>query len=324
MYTRTNSGEILREKEAEMRCKETKAGLAMVGVILLSAGILAMGRPAIIINEVAWGGTAAGSQDEWIELWNTTDQVVDLSGWQLQIGEISLPLDRAGNASLASRQTSIPAGGYFLLERTDDQTVSDIEADIIYKGSLPNGGVALLLLDAQGNVVDRVVCADGGWPAGCGGAGTLPYATMERVLLADGTLDWETCDGMAVNGLDAAGDPLCGTPRALNSAAVRLECAPRVTVIAPSAGTLEGEVLVQWSATDPNGEDAALRIDLSLLSEDADQVSLIAENLANAGSYIWNSTSVSDAEGCTLRVVAHDSEGYEGVAHSPAFSIRNE
>ena len=38
----------------------------------------------VIISEVAWGGTPASSEDEWIELRNLGETPVDLAGWQLR------------------------------------------------------------------------------------------------------------------------------------------------------------------------------------------------------------------------------------------------
>jgi hypothetical protein len=37
----------------------------------------------VVISEVAWGGTAASPNDEWIELYNTTPDSITLTGWSL-------------------------------------------------------------------------------------------------------------------------------------------------------------------------------------------------------------------------------------------------
>lgn len=41
------------------------------------------GPGSVVINEVAWGGTAANFSHEWIELYNTTAETISLNGWQL-------------------------------------------------------------------------------------------------------------------------------------------------------------------------------------------------------------------------------------------------
>ena len=76
----------------------------------------------VIISEIAWGGTAASANDEWIELYNTTASPIDLTGWTLNAADGSPSIALSG---------SIAGMGYFLLERTDDTTVSDIAADLI-------------------------------------------------------------------------------------------------------------------------------------------------------------------------------------------------
>ena len=68
------------------------------------------------MNEIAWGGTAANAADEWIELYNTTDQAIALDGWSLAA------LDGGPAIALSG---VVPPGGYFILERTDDGTISD-------------------------------------------------------------------------------------------------------------------------------------------------------------------------------------------------------
>lgn len=156
----------------------------------------------VLINEVAWAGTTASSSDEWIELFNPGATDVSLAGWTLSDGgDLALTLPPA---------LSLPAGGYALLERTSDSTVSDIAADVIYTGGLSNDGETLALRDASGALID-VANADGGaWPAGEAGA----YASMERT----GTTGevWRTHSG-AQAGRDSGGNPIRGTPRNLNS-----------------------------------------------------------------------------------------------------------
>ena len=156
---------------------------------------------SVVINEVAWAGTAADSSDEWIELWNPGTETISLSGWVLtDEGDMRVFLEG-----------SIPAGGYFLLERGGDDTLSDIAANQIYSGGLSNSGEELLLLDPTGGVVDFA----GGrpWPAGTAGPA---YASMERAGVEPPF--WSTNTGWVVNGRDAAGNPVRGTPGRANSA----------------------------------------------------------------------------------------------------------
>jgi hypothetical protein len=162
----------------------------------------------VVINEVAWGGTAAGAADEWIELHNPNGIAISLAGWTLASNTDGTPA--------ITLLGSIPSGGYFLLERTDDTTVSDVAADQIYVGDLGNGGETLILSDPGGNVIDTANGAGGAWP---GGSGSPGFYSMERISAssADGDGNWTSNDGVNRNGLDANGTPLNGSPKQTNS-----------------------------------------------------------------------------------------------------------
>jgi hypothetical protein len=169
------------------------------------------GTRSVIINEVAWAGTASGlADDEWIELYNTTNVAINITGWRITAS------DGTPNISLVG---IIPARGYFLLERganvTDDTTVSDIPADQIYTGNaLSNSGEALTLYDSANRIIDTANGNGGAWPAGSG----TTYGTMERILnSADSDSAWITNNGTKRNGRNANGGNILGTPKNSNS-----------------------------------------------------------------------------------------------------------
>ncbi|MGP4081271.1 phospholipase D-like domain-containing protein [Pseudalkalibacillus sp. R45] len=118
----------------------------------------------VVINEIAWMGTTGSYNDEWIELYNPTTSDISLEGWTL---------DAADGTPSISLSGTLPANGYYLLERTDDSTVSDVEADLIYSGALGNSNEILALKDNTGTSVDSV----DDWYAG----NNDTKATMERV-----------------------------------------------------------------------------------------------------------------------------------------------
>ena len=162
---------------------------------------------SVVINEIAWGGTAASTSDEWIELHNTTGGPFNLSGWSLH---------KAGGATVYCTLTgTIEANGFYLVERTDDTAVSDISADRIGGNGLHNSGEHLTLQFGS-TIIDEVNCA-GGWFAG---SASPSYYTMERKDPAvSGNLaeNWAQNDGATLNGLDANSNPLNGTARVQNS-----------------------------------------------------------------------------------------------------------
>ena len=52
--------------------------------LLLWPILLGAEEPTILINEIAWMGTENSGTDEWIELYNSTDSEVNLTGWRLE------------------------------------------------------------------------------------------------------------------------------------------------------------------------------------------------------------------------------------------------
>ena len=151
-------------------------------------------NPSIVINEVAWMGTKESYNNEWIELYNVSSVVLDLDGWELTTEDRSVEIKLTGK---------IDPKGFFLLERTDDETLPSIRADLIYKGGLNNKGEELKLINPEKEVIDEINCSSG-WFAG----DNKEKMTMERKnALATGSnsQDWQTSK---VKG---------GTPRKENS-----------------------------------------------------------------------------------------------------------
>lgn len=102
---------------------------------------------AVEISEIAWMGTSANANAEWIELYNSSSESVPLSGWRLE-GVVAPKIALSG---------TIAGGEYYLLERTADTAVPTVSADAIYTGALSNAGDTLTLKDAAGTVIDTVV-----------------------------------------------------------------------------------------------------------------------------------------------------------------------
>ena len=162
------------------------------------------GSLSLVINEVAWAGTAASSSDEWIELYNPGSSPIILAGWILRATDGTPTINLTG---------TIPAGGFFLLERTDNDTVSDIAADQIFTGDVGNTSEIFHLLDPSNRLIDTANTNGGTWPAGS----SFTYGSMERrAVIADSDTAWITNTGVVRNGLDANGNPIRGTPKNAN------------------------------------------------------------------------------------------------------------
>lgn len=286
---------------------------------LVALSLPAMGQ--VIVNEVAWSGTAISSSDEWIELRNLGEEDVDLTGWTLRIGDRVIHLGGVEGATKDVRATTILGLGHFLLERTDDETVPGIAADLLYTGGLANAGEDLVLIDGAGNEVDRVLAASDGWPAGTSGSDEPAYASMERYASPlDGRLLWGTYEP------EETGAEIQGTPGAPNRADLLASRRPWVEGTRPMEGSIAGSIDVEWIAIDPDGDDSRLSIDVFLhLVEDESEVgepTLLASHLANTGRFAWDTSSTADG---TYRLVIRASDGeYEGVAQLGPFELKND
>lgn len=153
------------------------------------------GQRSVIINEVAWMGSARSASDEWIELKNISGGDIDLSGWQL--------MNKGGGVKIALgalKHPVIRSGDFVLLERTDNNSAVGATADLIYSGALANGNEGLRLFNASCGIADEVAVS-ARWAAGSNDS----KQTMERDANGYG---WHTSS--------SAG----GTPKRENSAGV--------------------------------------------------------------------------------------------------------
>lgn len=139
-----------------------KTGRFLFIALLLSTAFPVSAK--VVINEVAWMGTKASATDEWIELYSDAGPDVgvgvnwNLNGWTLSTADGGLNLKLKNSSSTLN---------YYLIERTDDNAVPDIKADLVvpFGKGLSNNGEILILKDAGGNEIDRVDGANG-WAIG--------------------------------------------------------------------------------------------------------------------------------------------------------------
>jgi len=170
---------------------------------------------SVVINELMWMGSVGNSDDEWIELRNTTGQEINLSGWQLTrlISSETLML------TIPSGKT-IPANSYFLISRLDKvSSAISVEPDLVDSSVLlRNNDLQIKLY--KGNWTDSfnlIDTADDGSGAPLAGNHSPPLEqSMERN--DDPSTGWQTCTNGACNDTtywDEEGDNY-GTPKAPN------------------------------------------------------------------------------------------------------------
>jgi Lamin Tail Domain/PKD domain len=115
--------------------------LLLLAFILIIPSVV---NAAVIISEVAWMGSSASANHEWIELHNTGGSV-DVSGWTLTDGmNLSIPLTG-----------TISAGDFAVLERSSDASAPGT-AFLTYTGALVNTGATLKLTRSDGGIEDQV------------------------------------------------------------------------------------------------------------------------------------------------------------------------
>ncbi len=205
--------------EAEISATETNA----TETKKVSVSLIISEKPAppvfpqnVVINEIGWMGTKSSAQDEWIELYNNSGQGINLEGWILS-------WEQGTTTRSIDLNKTISPYGFYLLERTDDNPISDIEADTAYTGGLINDGEKLELRDTSGTLIDMVDCSKR-WFAG---KASPDYISMERISpdnSGSNPENWAPNNTYIRNGWDAGDEngenkePILGTPKYKNSA----------------------------------------------------------------------------------------------------------
>lgn len=121
-------------------------------LFLLPACLFSQQKGAVRINEVMANpnGLTELPPTEYVELYNSSDQPVDLAGWQFYYGDRPVPL----------KPVLLPADGFLLLYRdgrdiyVDDGGLLMPLADFPY--NLSNEGKSLSLYDGYGNISDLI------------------------------------------------------------------------------------------------------------------------------------------------------------------------
>ena len=157
--------------------------------------------PRVAINEIYYHpheDDPLGSDGEFLELYNPTNERVDLTAWRLE----GLT-DGAGGSFVFPSGTVVPGNGYLVLTRVDPesyrQTYGLRDAVVVgpYGGGLSNAGESLVLSrpladGATFQLVDRVVYDDRSpWPERPDGQGP----SLERIAtdsFGNEVLHWDT------------------------------------------------------------------------------------------------------------------------------------
>lgn len=138
-------------------------------LLIVAMGWTQPGRAEVVINEIMYHPRVDGDNGEYVELYNTGTETVDLSGWSFTEGiDFVFP-----------QGTLIPGGGYLVVCRNEIflRQFYAIGSDILTTGnyapsSLSNAGEEIVLLDTAGETADRVNYGDQiPWPLSPDGQG---------------------------------------------------------------------------------------------------------------------------------------------------------
>lgn len=141
-------------------------------------------RADVLINEIAWLGTAESQYNEWVELYNNGNEEVDLSGWSLW------EQDESGiQTKIISLTKKILPQNYYLVVRITGSAgnpFSNFDDEGFFKGNgFLNTGENVILKDSSSNEVDAVM-ALGQWESS-----TRDGRTMQKKdgswIMAQGT-----------------------------------------------------------------------------------------------------------------------------------------
>lgn len=196
----------------------------------------------IVITEIMYNPPESGQDSlEYIELFNNSGGQVDLTGYNFTQGvEFTFP------------QFLIEGEGYVVI-CTDTAVMEEVlgitSAFQFESGALSNGGEDIILMDAQGNMVDVVDYENGGdWPIEANGEGSsLELCDPDRDN--SDPANWKASQsgkGVVINGREVKGTP---------SAENQVSCADHTVMVfsnffSPDTITINVGETVEWICTE--------------------------------------------------------------------------
>ncbi len=197
-----------------MKYSVVVAFLLLAGTVF---GFSLVGRaetmPPVTISELMWMGSSITSSDEWIELKNTTDVPIDLSGWKLN------KLSSGKEVAMVTISSgTVPAGGFFLIAHFGmDASRLAVTPDLVSTSvSLVNSKLQISLYDSSGILVDRADDGIGNPAAGEYTSGAVWHSMERNTNGYDGTKPESWHDASVSLNFDDALKEF-GTPVAENS-----------------------------------------------------------------------------------------------------------
>ncbi len=213
-------------------------GAAMLAVFMLLGLplLVSAAGETVVINELMWDGT------EYIELYNSTANDINLADWQLTRQQ---PDGDTKEIVKFTTGDTITASTYLLLEKNEAATT--IPADKIVSGlSLVNTGELITLLNNNQEIIDQANWLGSWWAGENTDAGVAMERTDAQVA---GTVssNWHSSTGQV--------GERAGTPRATNSAP-KINTPPQAVINSPNEATVNQEIeFTGEDSSDADGDE---------------------------------------------------------------------
>ena len=168
-----------------------RKGLSAAFAIALAAGTVSVVAPTasaavdgsnVVINEVYGGGGNKGAafDKDFVELYNPTDQPIDVTGWTIEQRSTG---DNVGNSHTLTGV--VPAKSTFLITSTpgsNGDAITDAD-DTTATFNFSGKGAIAVLLDANKNEVDVVGWGGASRAEGAPAGGTTNGTSIQRITL---------------------------------------------------------------------------------------------------------------------------------------------
>jgi len=172
--------------------------LVMIAVFVPTTFVSAIQRP-ILITEVQTG-SANSASEEFVEIYNTTNQDLDISGWGLYY--------KSAAGSSWSKKATVTDGSK--LQGDEFWTfVANIEGDTQYSSGLSQSGGSVQLRDGSGNVMDQFGWGSANAPLGVSASESQQGQSMYR--LYDFSISLMQSSDNNFNDFDITNTPTPGT-----------------------------------------------------------------------------------------------------------------
>ncbi len=242
----------------------------------------------VVFNEIMADPTPAVGlpEYEYLELFNRTGNIINLSGWKLVVG----------SSEKIFENSSIAANGYLILGKSSAEPYLSEYGDFygFSTFSLKNGGQTLELYDASGNIISKITYSDNwyGDPDKDDGGWSLEQINPDNIC-SEGE-NWKA--SVDING---------GTPGTINSVFEQTELYPSVKQLEILADNILRLIFTQAMNPETTGQQEIYSADNSLgnpkyvytFEDEKNRVELYFENRFQPGKE-YHLTVSGNVENC--------------------------